>query len=187
MPFPPCHALLCEKKNLKPQKVTEHLRSWGSLDTQLLARAQLRVRVTSLLNFLKIKGVGGGNGVLRSSPFCPKIRTVPGKLGSWSPFLRQTLNMYLSNRWMNVSWAPTKFSVWRWPAYAGKGRRVRKAERKVLPPFVNNEESDLPENCIFLVKRKACQNGYLVRKENLKSKVEPWRTSSQGEKQKGRQ
>lgn len=146
MPFPPCHALLCEKKIWNHKKVTEHLRSWRSLDTQLLARAQLRVRVTNHLSFLKIKGVGGGDGVLRCSTFCPKIRTVPGKLGSWSPFLRQTLYKYLSNRWMNVSCAPTKFSVWRWAAYAGKGRRMRKAERKVLPPFVNNEESDLPEN-----------------------------------------
>lgn len=55
---------------------------------------------------------------------------------------------------------------------------MKKAERKGLAPSVNNEKSDLPENCVFLLKRIVIQNGTLVRKEKLKSKYEPLRTLS---------
>lgn len=55
---------------------------------------------------------------------------------------------------------------------------MKKAKRKGLGPSVNNEKSDLPENCVFLLKRKVFQNGSLVRTEKVKSKYEPLRTLS---------
>lgn len=63
-------------------------------------------------------------------------------------------------------------------------RETHQKERVVLPPFDNNEKSDMLENNSSLVKRNISQNGSLVRKETVESKDERWWPLSKGEKQK---